>query len=246
MNGRASGLAVTRPVGHLDGPCSEGDEVQAPAPDATDDCRQGCDGRGAVAASVVQGSRSTRGGRPRARSERSIGLRFPTSSRWHRRTRGRLVGGGPLPPAFSTTACPLWAEVRGDELVRQRAAHDHLLAGSPTDGELGVARCSARHWNDAPDERLSPIVTVDEADAITDPQQRGRRGRMAVDEELAWHCTASQHLSVHVEQVAGVRVQAEPGCGFGDRRSRVDVNDLPGERHRQGSGSASPAELTDD
>jgi hypothetical protein len=69
--------------------------------------------------------------------------------------------------------------------VRQRSADDHLRAWRATDSELRVARRAARYADNATDERLPPVVTVNNSDPVAPPQVHpGRRGS-PVDQELA-------------------------------------------------------------
>jgi len=78
--------------------------------------------------------------------------------------RGAVVegqGNGPLHPRR-----PARAEPHRDQLVREGAADDHLLARRAAEGELRVARRAAGHADDAADERLPPVVTVDDGDPV--------------------------------------------------------------------------------
>ena len=117
--------------------------------------------------------------------------------------------------------------------MRQCAADDHLLARRATDSELRVARRAAGHVDDAADERLPPVVTVDDGDPVSPSQPHTFRRGSTVDKELAWYRSRAQQLPVHVEEIARARVQPEPRSSLGQRRPLDHMRRPACDRHGQ-------------
>jgi hypothetical protein len=90
--------------------------------------------------------------------------------------------------------------------VREGAVDDYLLAGCAADGELRVVRHPTGDAHAAADERLAPVVTVDDGDPVAAAQPRLCRRGSTVDEEAPGDRARAQHLSVHVEDVTGARL----------------------------------------
>jgi hypothetical protein len=90
--------------------------------------------------------------------------------------------------------------------VREGAVDDYLLAGCAADGELRVVRHPTGDAHAAADERLPPVVTVDDGDPVAAAQPRLCRRGSTVDEEAPGDRARAQHLSVHVEDVTGARL----------------------------------------
>ena len=135
---------------------------------------------------------------------------------------------------------PAGAEPQRDQLVREGAADDQLLAGRATDRELRVARPPAGHAHDAAEEWLAPVVTVGDGDPLAAPQPHPHRRGPTVDEEAAGNRRRAQHLSIHVEDITRARVQPEPCRCPGQRRPLGHVHRPTHDCHSQRRALAFP------
>jgi hypothetical protein len=90
--------------------------------------------------------------------------------------------------------------------VREGAVDDYLLAGCAADGELRVVRHPTSDAHAAADERLPPVVTVDDGEPVAAAQPRLCRRGSPVDAEAAGDRARAQHLPVHVKDVTRARV----------------------------------------
>ena len=114
-------------------------------------------------------------------------------------------------------------EPRRDQLMGDRAAHDHPSARNPVDEELRVARHTHRLGHDGALQAFCPVPAGDRHDPVACEEPRAHRRGPPIDREGAGERFCAEHLAVYGEEISGTRMLPDAG---GDRSKSRAGNDL--------------------